>query len=84
MQKSSRIAEISTKVVGGGYFFMFTLYIAARHTHLARACVTMLTMLYSQTWKDMLMTWDPENFGGVDNVRVPARRIWTPDIVLYN
>jgi len=35
-------------------------------------------------WKDMLMVWDPENFGGVDKVRVPARRIWTPDIVLYN
>jgi len=41
-------------------------------------------VLYCQRWKDMLMTWDPENFGGVDNVRVPARRIWTPDIVLYN
>jgi len=26
MQKPSCIAEILTKVVGGGYFFMFTLY----------------------------------------------------------
>jgi len=32
----------------------------------------------------MLMKWEPEDFGGVAMVRVPARRIWTPDIVLYN
>jgi len=37
-----------------------------------------------QTWTDVLMTWDPDNFGGVDKVRVPRDRIWTPDIVLYN
>jgi len=38
----------------------------------------------AQIWKDVLLTWDPSNFGGVNNVRVPASSIWTPDIVLYN
>jgi len=37
-----------------------------------------------QTWNDMLLRWNPELFGGVDHVRVPVERIWTPDIVLYN
>jgi hypothetical protein len=38
----------------------------------------------TQIWKDILMKWDPEDFGGVKEVRVPADKIWTPDIVLYN
>jgi len=42
------------------------------------------TLSVAQIWKDILLTWDPENFGGVNNVRVPASSIWTPDIVLYN
>lgn len=37
-----------------------------------------------QGWKDVLLAWNPEQFGGVDEVRVPASKIWTPDIVLYN
>ena len=36
------------------------------------------------TWNDVLLRWDPEDYGGVDHVRVPADKIWTPDIVLYN
>jgi len=37
-----------------------------------------------QEWKDVLLNWEPDDFGGVDKVRVPANSIWTPDIVLYN
>jgi len=37
-----------------------------------------------QIWKDALLNWNPEDFGGVNKVRVPASSIWTPDIVLYN
>jgi len=38
----------------------------------------------AQIWKDILLMWDPDKFGGVNNIRVPAASIWTPDIVLYN
>jgi len=37
-----------------------------------------------QTWNDTLLRWNPALFGGVENVRVPIDKIWTPDIVLYN
>ncbi|OAF68799.1 hypothetical protein A3Q56_03447, partial [Intoshia linei] len=36
------------------------------------------------TWKDELLKWHPEDFGGVTTVRIPVKYIWTPDIVLYN
>ena len=41
-------------------------------------------VLLFQWWRDILLQWNPEDFGGVDHVRVPATHIWTPDIVLYN
>ena len=28
--------------------------------------------------------WDPANYGGVSEVRMPIGRIWKPDILLYN
>ncbi|ESO11351.1 hypothetical protein HELRODRAFT_128626, partial [Helobdella robusta] len=36
------------------------------------------------SWTDIYMRWDPTQYGGVDYVRVPTHKIWTPDIVLYN
>lgn len=31
-----------------------------------------------------MLTWDPELFGGIEEIRVPVSKIWKPDIVLYN
>ena len=35
-------------------------------------------------WKDNLISWDPEDFGGIDQIRLPISKIWKPDLVLYN
>lgn len=40
--------------------------------------------LYVQVWSDEVLRWDPNKFGGVTQIRLPATHIWTPDIVLYN
>ena len=37
-----------------------------------------------QSWKDILLQWNPEDFGGVRMINIPITRIWRPDIVLYN
>ncbi|XP_022237271.1 acetylcholine receptor subunit alpha-like 1 isoform X2 [Limulus polyphemus] len=37
-----------------------------------------------QEWKDYKLRWDPEEYGGVSKLHVPAEQIWLPDIVLYN
>ncbi|KAK2141523.1 hypothetical protein LSH36_1087g00002 [Paralvinella palmiformis] len=46
-------------------------------------------VLTTNTWKryrwiDELLTWNPEHFGGIKDIRLPSDAIWTPDIVLYN
>ncbi len=50
-------------------------------------CLQKITACHSwsfQSWHDIVLKWDPADFGGVAEVRVPVSEIWTPDIVLYN
>ncbi|RNA37099.1 Cation transporter family [Brachionus plicatilis] len=35
-------------------------------------------------WYDEFLTWDPDKFNGLKSIRIPSRRIWLPDLVLYN
>ena len=37
-----------------------------------------------QYWRDYKLAWEPEEYGGVKSLHVPADHIWRPDIVLYN
>ncbi|EFO18871.2 hypothetical protein LOAG_09624 [Loa loa] len=37
-----------------------------------------------QTWTDIKLRWNPEEYGGVNVLYVPSDMIWIPDIVLYN
>ena len=42
-------------------------------------CVVLL-----QEWWDYMLTWDPDEYGGVTVLYVPSDEIWQPDIVLYD
>jgi nicotinic acetylcholine receptor len=33
---------------------------------------------------DYKLKWNPEDYGDVKHLHVPAQNIWLPDIVLYN
>uniref|UniRef100_H2YV10 Neurotransmitter-gated ion-channel ligand-binding domain-containing protein n=1 Tax=Ciona savignyi TaxID=51511 RepID=H2YV10_CIOSA len=35
-------------------------------------------------WLDHDITWNPEEYGGLDNFRIRTDLLWTPDIALYN
>ncbi|XP_004700116.2 neuronal acetylcholine receptor subunit beta-4 [Echinops telfairi] len=37
-----------------------------------------------QEWTDYRLAWDSSRYEGVNILRIPAKRIWLPDIVLYN
>ena len=36
-----------------------------------------------QYWQDDFFTWDPSDYGGLDNLHMRAEKIWLPDITLY-
>jgi len=37
-----------------------------------------------QLWQDYLLSWNSSDYDDVAEVRIPARDIWKPDLVLYN
>jgi hypothetical protein len=37
-----------------------------------------------QEWKDANMRWNTSEYGNVQDVRIPPRYIWTPDLLMYN
>ncbi|XP_055981588.1 neuronal acetylcholine receptor subunit alpha-9 [Sorex fumeus] len=37
-----------------------------------------------QIWHDAYLTWDREQYDGLDSIRIPSDLVWRPDIVLYN
>ncbi|MEJ1285003.1 cholinergic receptor nicotinic alpha polypeptide 6 [Cricetulus griseus] len=43
-----------------------------------------ITQLANVIWKDYKLRWDPMEYDGIETLRVPADKIWKPDIVLYN
>uniref|UniRef100_UPI00398EF685 neuronal acetylcholine receptor subunit beta-3-like n=1 Tax=Pristiophorus japonicus TaxID=55135 RepID=UPI00398EF685 len=36
-----------------------------------------------QEWNDYKLSWNPDDYGGINTIRVPSASIWLPDIVLY-
>ena len=43
-----------------------------------------LLRLLPQIWNDYKLKWNPSDYDGAEFMRVPAQKIWKPDIVLYN
>lgn len=37
-----------------------------------------------QEWQDERLIWDPNEYNGLETLRMPCDKIWLPDIVLYN
>ena len=35
-------------------------------------------------WTDEFMKWNPEEYGGINETRIPRNKLWIPDIMLYN
>ncbi|CAL9700799.1 unnamed protein product [Knipowitschia caucasica] len=35
-------------------------------------------------WTDVYLTWNPDLYPGVQNLRFPSNLVWVPDILLYN
>lgn len=47
-------------------------------------CINTDDALYLQEWQDERLIWDPNEYNGLETLRMPCDKIWLPDIVLYN
>ncbi|XP_060602422.1 neuronal acetylcholine receptor subunit alpha-10-like isoform X2 [Ruditapes philippinarum] len=46
--------------------------------------VLKLNLWTNYKWIDEFLRWDPDDYQGVKEIRIPSDQIWTPDIKLYN
>ncbi|PIK45714.1 putative neuronal acetylcholine receptor subunit alpha-10 [Apostichopus japonicus] len=46
--------------------------------------VLKMNVQLNESWVDQILHWNPEEFGGISELRIPASEIWIPDITLYN
>lgn len=45
----------------------------------------LITALWiTMEWFDHHFNWNPEEWGGVTDIRLPIKKLWRPDILLYN
>ena len=40
--------------------------------------------MHPKTWKDYKLAWNETQYGDLKSIRLPAKMIWTPDILMYN
>lgn len=40
--------------------------------------------MFEQEWTDHRLTWKPKEHDGIEVMRIPAAKVWLPDIVLIN
>jgi len=36
------------------------------------------------TWSDFRLQWDPKEYQGLENIKIPASKVWRPDLSVYN
>ncbi|WAR19841.1 ACH10-like protein [Mya arenaria] len=46
--------------------------------------VLLLDTYLSLTWIDNQLVWDPDDFDGLELIRIPSEKLWQPDIMLEN
>ncbi|KAL3842254.1 hypothetical protein ACJMK2_020288 [Sinanodonta woodiana] len=46
--------------------------------------VLTMDVWFTLDWKDAILKWDPEMFDNQRSLVIPARKIWQPDIALFN
>ena len=39
-----------------------------------------MTSWLKMSWMDFRLKWNPEAYGGITNIRLPASKVWVPDV----
>ena len=42
--------------------------------------VLKMTSWLRMSWMDFRLKWNPEAYGGITNIRLPATKVWLPDV----
>ena len=43
-----------------------------------------IIILFYQEWNDVNLKWNKSDFGNIEDIRIPPKHIWKPDLLMYN
>merc|ERR1712032_1803425 len=46
--------------------------------------VLKMTSWLRTSWMDFRLKWNPEAYGGITNIRLPASKVWLPDVEVFD
>merc|ERR1712110_1205178 len=46
--------------------------------------VLKMTSWLRMSWMDFRLKWNPEAYGGLTNIRLPASKVWVPDVEVFD
>ena len=74
-----------TSKFGSDLYVIFRIYIHKMKPSIQKFTLSDLIFSFKlQIWNDQTLQWNPSEFGNIDHARLPAKKFWKPDIVLYN
>ena len=47
-------------------------------------CLKIYLVSLPQEWNDYNCIWNKTEYGDVDGIRIHPRKLWTPDLLMYN
>jgi hypothetical protein len=57
-------------------------YVCGNYNHRTHLLTSRVFERY--TWKDARLAWNPKDYSGLAKVSIPADKVWTPDVKLFN
>ena len=61
-------------------FFNFIQIVSVEEKTQTVTTISYLTL----TWEDIRLVWTPSSYNGLEEVFIPIKNIWTPDICIIN
>ena len=64
------------------FFFSFFCFVLCSVTEKIEEMTSSVYLTLS--WRDLRLSWKPEEFNGISQIRIPSDAIWKPDFALHN
>ena len=77
--------QLQTNILYKFVSILILFYVHSYDTHsLLQQQKQKYNNMHLKTWKDPYLSWDPNDFGGLASIRIPASDAFQPDIKLLN
>ncbi|XP_069122364.1 uncharacterized protein [Argopecten irradians] len=59
-------------------------YLVGIHSFDVTTQVLRCNMFWNILWRNRMLQWDPDHYGGLDGLNIPLNSVWSPDLIIAN